>query len=284
MKLWFVIVAILLIGISAAEEMGGGTDNVAVNSEIAGVATPTTNSISIGNFAFEDQISTETVETAAMTMANEKLGFSWSYRPSSRTSSSGSSYKLAGWKWTQLYPMQQYVNPSNNPVSISPEAFAGAVASAGKTWDLTSAPGRDLNLFADNVIIDSSVPSVANDGKFVHSFTSPLGGTIIAMWRATRQGADLKDADIVYGLNWGWTTDASKAVLVKSLWGVSPSRSLIDLETIALHEMGHTVGLLDLYNDPQYSWDKAQVMNSYSGVKRTLGSGDKTGVQLLYPA
>jgi hypothetical protein len=38
----------------------------------------------------------------------------------------------------------------------------------------------------------------------------------------------------------------------------------------------------DLYTDPVFSGDKKQIMGGYTGAKRTLGNGDKTGVWTLY--
>jgi hypothetical protein len=54
------------------------------------------------------------------------------------------------------------------------------------------------------------------------------------------------------------------------------------VQSVALHEMGHTIGLGDLYGKPAYSGDTDQVMHYYTGVKHELGVGDRTGAQKLY--
>ena len=42
------------------------------------------------------------------------------------------------------------------------------------------------------------------------------------------------------------------------------------------------IGLGDLYGKTKFATDTRQVMHYYTGVKRTLGNGDKTGVWTLY--
>lgn len=53
----------------------------------------------------------------------------------------------------------------------------------------------------------------------------------------------------------------------------------VDLDTVVFHEFGHGAGLDDLYDvacsDEVMYW-------LYAGVKKTLGSGDSTGIQTLY--
>lgn len=69
------------------------------------------------------------------------------------------------------------------------------------------------------------------------------------------------------------------------VWGdATVSAGVMDLQNIATHEIGHGVGLADLYNTVCY----LETMYGYSGYgetnKRTLGSGDITGLQKLYGA
>ncbi len=76
-----------------------------------------------------------------------------------------------------------------------------------------------------------------------------------------------------------WTTDWSTAV--------NSGNNKIDLQSVATHELGHSIGMGDLYTlpstDPRKS-DYAQVMNLYDAPQRTLGNGDLTGAQKLYGA
>ena len=65
-------------------------------------------------------------------------------------------------------------------------------------------------------------------------------------------------------------------------WSAGGEAGKMDFENIATHELGHSVGLADLYND----LCSEQTMYGYAGYgetnKRTLEAGDITGVQELY--
>lgn len=65
-------------------------------------------------------------------------------------------------------------------------------------------------------------------------------------------------------------------------WSSSGEAGKMDFENIATHELGHSVGMDDLYN----SECSEQTMYGYAGYgetkKRTLEAGDITGVQELY--
>ena len=64
--------------------------------------------------------------------------------------------------------------------------------------------------------------------------------------------------------------------------GVQYNQALMDFENIATHELGHAVGLGDLYTD----LCSEQTMYGYSSYgdtsKRDLASGDISGIQALY--
>ncbi|MCJ7445449.1 MAG: matrixin family metalloprotease, partial [Methanotrichaceae archaeon] len=79
---------------------------------------------------------------------------------------------------------------------------------------------------------------------------------------------ELKDADVQYNKKYSWTTGTAYGA--------------INIQTVATHELGHNVGLLDLYNDLAFRWDKEQIMNSYWRAQTWLGSGDKAGIKAQY--
>ena len=65
-------------------------------------------------------------------------------------------------------------------------------------------------------------------------------------------------------------------------WSASGEAGKMDFENIATHELGHAVGLGDLYNDEcseqtMYGWSTEGDIS-----KRDLADGDISGIQALY--
>jgi len=207
-------------------------------------------------------------------------------------SSSGgsySSYALTGYRWNERDPqLQLYLNPIDTPSGLSTEASQNAIAQAANTWD----GAVSENLFADGStvivdytkVVDNPFPphqgqGVA-DGYSVSGWKS-LGGSYLGMqrWWSNGQLVDgyrsIVETDSWYNRDFAWTTDLATA----------QSTGRIDLQSVALHELGHGIGMGDLCtlpdNDPRQS-DLKQVMNLYDGPQRELGNGDRTGAQILY--
>ncbi len=191
---------------------------------------------------------------------------------------SSSSYDLTGWRWNTYDPkVQLYLKASSVPSNINQESARTAISDAANTWDDAVAQ----NIFADGqtVISDSSKAIDTGDGFNVHAWKYiPSSGTLAycrtwynypivdGYWSAT-------ESDVSYNTNtagsWSWSTTGGD----------------IDVQTVALHELGHTIGMGDLYTLPsgdprRYDWD--QIMNSYNDVQRTLGNGDLAGARVMY--
>ncbi len=199
-----------------------------------------------------------------------------------------SSYVLTGCRWNVRDPqVQLYLNPIGTPAGISVEASKMAIASAANTWD----DAVRQNLFADGEtvivdytkVVDNPFPPRGQevmDGYSVCGWKS-LGANYLGLnrWWADGQIVDgynsILETDVWFNSDFLWTTDLATA----------RSTGRIDLESVALHELGHGIGLDDLYllpdGDPRKN-DLQQVMNLYYAPQRELGNGDRAGVQKLY--
>jgi hypothetical protein len=198
---------------------------------------------------------------------------------------SSSSFDLTGYRWNQNNPqIQLYYNPTGKPSGLVDTAVRDAIAAAANTWDDAVAQ----NLFKDTntVIVDStktvSDPSVTGsmDGYNVNGWWS-LGGNTLGLSRwwydpgsVVGGYKSILESDVWYTKDKSWTTDWNTAV---------NNGNIIDLQSVATHELGHSIGMGDLYtlSDARKN-DYAQVMNLYDAPQRALGNGDRTGAQVMY--
>lgn len=196
------------------------------------------------------------------------------------------SYALTGCRWNQKDPkVQLYLNPTDTPSGLTAESSQNAISAAANTWD--DAVGQ--NIFADGSTVkidyNKQVGNPFSGSMQADSFSvngwKNFGNSYLGVncYWSNGQKVDgyysLTEADTTYNLDYQWTAD----------WNTALSTGKMDLQSVALHELGHGIGMDDLYTlpntDPRKS-DFAQAMNSYDGPQRTLGNGDKAGAEKLY--
>lgn len=99
-----------------------------------------------------------------------------------------------------------------------------------------------------------------------------LSTGIIALNTIWTDGANLIEWDQIFSTKFDWSLDCA----------TDDCSAKMDFQNIATHELGHAVGLGDLYTDEC----SAQTMYGYSGyadmTKRDLEAGDIAGIQMLY--
>ena len=176
----------------------------------------------------------------------------------------GSCSKLLGVKWGIL-PVNYVINPTN-PQNL-PEVFIKtSIFDSAEEWDRWTSK----ELFNNNYEINYNVKWGEADNKNTYSFGNyPQSGVIaVTTYWFTRQSKKLVEYDVMFDTDFRWgdaTTD----------------HTVMDLQTIALHETGHGVGLADVYNRAcsnvvMYGY------GDYGEVKRTLAQSDIAGLRTMY--
>ncbi len=181
--------------------------------------------------------------------------------PEEPDTSSCYEFLARGAKWRIVEPYMVGMNINGNILSSSIEKWenaadynilGGEIAGIVDGADLVSPDNKNEVYFAD--IEESGVIAVAIVWGY---FSGPPFARELVEW-------DMVFDDVSF--NWSETGETNK----------------MDFENIATHELGHAVGLGDLYNTECSD----QTMYGYSTKgeikKRTLESGDIAGIQKLY--
>lgn len=180
---------------------------------------------------------------------------------------------LGKWvEWKEL-PVSYVIDPTNS--GLTEEFVASAISAGAEEWD--SWTGAELFNDAYEIVSDGSWDSDAPDGRNELLFGDyPEEGVIAVaiVWGyftgpPSRRG--IVEFDILFDTDFAWG-DAT----------VDPA--VMDLQNIATHELGHGVGLADLYDDSC----SEETMYGYSTEgetkKRSLNDGDIAGIRELYGA
>lgn len=182
-------------------------------------------------------------------------------------------YKLLGKgiKWKEL-PVTYHIDPSNDN-GLTVEFVTSAIYESAEEWDSHTSEELFNNVYY--VIDDGSWDSDAPDGRNELLFGDYPEKNVIAVtiiwgyFYGPPGQREIVEFDIMFDIDFTWG-DATA------------DPTVMDLQNIATHELGHGAGLADLYED---QWSE-QTMYGYAThgetKKRTLESGDIAGIQALY--
>jgi hypothetical protein len=177
--------------------------------------------------------------------------------PKARPPKTETCYKLGGWKWTK--PVTYTINPNDGAFIFS------TIRTADNEWDEYTSK----SLFTAPEA--GAYPWYTYDGKNSISFGDYDSSGVIAVtvtWynRFTKVAVE---SDILFDTDFTWGDATQNA-------------DVMDLQNIATHEIGHTLGLSDLYTGSCFS----VTMYGYSWEgdtqKRSLEQPDITGLQKIY--
>lgn len=175
-----------------------------------------------------------------------------------------------GVKWRWL-PVNYVINPTN-PDGLDPYFVSDTMGLAADAWDDETTSGLfggfEFDEYAD---WDGNSPDGRNE--IVFGNYPEYGVIAVAVVWGYFSGPpsirEILEFDIMFDTDYDWGDAA-------------PDPGLMDLRNIATHEIGHGVGLADLYENSCAD----ETMYGYSAYgdinKRTLNAGDIKGIQQLY--
>ncbi len=170
-------------------------------------------------------------------------------------------------RWTTL-PVNYVINPTN-PQNLDASFVTSAVFNSAETWDASTSKELMNNAYKTSTGTETTygVQNYVNAISFGnYPTTGVIAVTIVWYNQATKA---IVEFDILFDTDFTWG-DAD----------INPS--LMDLQNIATHELGHGVGLGDLYNTACVE----ETMYGYSiegeTKKRDLNRGDIVGLLQLY--
>ena len=178
---------------------------------------------------------------------------------------SPSCYKLLGVKWKTL-SVDYTINPTN-PDGLTEEFVTNAVSTSAETWDSATSSELFNDAYAIDYTAEYGIQNFENAITFGNYQEEGVIG-VTSIWY-TRRGKQIVEFDILLNTDFTWG-DATI------------DQSVMDLQNIAIHELGHGIGLGDIYTDTC----SAVTMYGYSTEgetsKRTLEQPDITGLQKMY--
>lgn len=182
-----------------------------------------------------------------------------------KTPKTGTCYKLMGVKWSSV-PVNYVINPSNSQ-GLDENFVTSAISTSAETWDAATSS----ELFNNDYSVNYSIVYGVQDYKNAIDFGDYLDDNVIAVTSVwyTRVGKRIVEFDQRYNTRFSWG-DADV------------NSSLMDLQNIATHELGHGVGLDDIYSSSCSQVTMYGYSTEGETSKRTLEQPDITGLQNMY--
>jgi len=174
-------------------------------------------------------------------------------------------YVLEGPKWPNgTVTMQLSLGNAGHTLSDGNTSWNSAVAPALTMWNQVMGAAQLAGVMNSSAAVSQGdgVNSMAFANTF---FGSSFGSNTLAITGYSYSGSTMREADILF--NNAWTWDSYRG----------PLRSPMDIQRVALHELGHVLGL-------GHSTLSTAIMYAFVGNTDTLTSDDIAGAQALYGA
>lgn len=178
----------------------------------------------------------------------------------------------AGWRlpagvWTYL------LNTSSVPASVGSANLPNISADAFGRWS-TATSGKVVFSRGPNTTIDRKGLDGKNIIAWGRTSGTALGVTYIWYYPATGLAAEM-DTIMNKKFSWSWTPYATDACVNSSTY---------DAQDILTHELGHWIGLNDMYDGASFQHATMYGYGAKGEIKKdTLTTGDAAGVAAIYP-
>ena len=185
-------------------------------------------------------------------------------------------YGKAGWKLSSSVTYR--VNPSSAPSSVRSN-ISTIVGNSFNAWSVVT-PNVIYNKGAN-----TSVRGARFDGQNIVAWNrlsrNTLGATYV--WYYTNSGT-VAEVDTIMNsrFTWNWT-NPSTIEPPKTVDNYCPTTNAYDAQDILTHELGHWIGLDDLYSPNEEDLTMYGYGDKQELKKDTLESGDVLGVGATYP-
>lgn len=206
-------------------------------------------------------------------------------------------FETGGWIWTAPIHYKLSTNLIGSSTSANAKLWAQEISKGANQWDINTKKnvfkGSDTKNTAGSANVlefTTYLPTVGTyqggtgDGNnnYMAATTAVTGSTIAVAWTwwytdtyVTGWDGDpynkAAESDVYFNANYAWRVATAESMATNPKF---------DVRTIATHEVGHSLGLLDLYG----SKDKDKIMYGINNgqVKWNLRNADKLGLWSLY--
>jgi hypothetical protein len=170
--------------------------------------------------------------------------------------------------WDSSLPVNYVINPTNGQ-GLSDVQIGSAISTSAETWD--AATGREL--FNDVYTFDGSVRYGRFDGKnsIVFGKAKPRIIAVTATWYNTGTG-QIYEFDMKFNTYYRWGNVDTNTYPY-----------LMDIQNIATHELGHGVGMDDIYAGGCTDVTMYGYGNFRETYARDLAGADIEGLLSIYP-
>ncbi|MFC1629693.1 matrixin family metalloprotease [Patescibacteria group bacterium] len=174
-------------------------------------------------------------------------------------------------KWNEL-PVSYAINSDG----LSEIFVVGAITAGAEEWDVNT--GKEI--FNNSYTVSTGpeaaykVQNYVNGISFDDYYIDPgiIGAANVWYSPATKE---IVEFDIVFETDYAWGDCLGNEIECYN-------NEVMDLQNIAIHELGHAVGLADVYEAECNEVTMYGYSNNGETQKRTLESADITGIQMLY--